>query len=86
MNSLMKADKYVHIIYYVIAFFIYLDLMLIMLAPNSQMGIVGTGLLLAIIPGIISTFILIKKRSNKLMFNILIPLGIILIILFGPGV
>ena len=86
MNTLMKTDKYVHIIYYVIAFFIYLDLILIMLAPDMQMGIVGTSCLLAVIPGIISTFIRIKKKSLKLIYNIFIPLGIIGIILFAPGV
>ncbi|WP_455717622.1 hypothetical protein [Anaerosporobacter sp.] len=87
MNTLMKTDKYVHIIYYVIAFFIYLDIILATFAPNSQIGIIGTGCVLAIIPAIISTFIGIKKKSFiKLMINIAIPIGIILIYLFGPGV
>ena len=86
MNTLMKVGKYAHILYYVLAFIVYVDLMLIMFAPDSQMGLVGTGCALAIIPGIISTFILIKKKSFLSKINIAIPIGIILIFLFGPGV
>ncbi len=63
MNNLIKSSKYIHIIYYVIALFIYVDLILIMFAPTLQMGIVGTGCLLATIPGILSTFLLIKEKS-----------------------
>lgn len=87
MNNLIKSSKYIHIIYYVIALFIYVDLILIMFAPTLQMGIVGTGCLLATIPGILSTFLLIKEKSFiKLTINIGIPIGIIFIFLFGPGV
>ena len=87
MNTLMKVGKYTHIIYYVIAFFVYFDLMLIMFAPESQMGIVGTGCLLGLIFGSISTFLRIKEKSIiKTEVNIGIALGVILIILFGPGV
>ena len=85
MNTLMKAGKYAHILYYVLAFIVYVDLMLIMIAPESQMGLVGTGCALAIIPGILSTFILIKKKSFLRKINYAIPIGIILIILFGPN-
>lgn len=83
----MKLNKYIYIMYYIIAFLTYLDFVLIMFAPNLQIGIVGIGCLLSIILGIISTFLLIKEKYfMRLIINIGILIGIIIIILFGPGV
>ena len=87
MTTLKTVSKYTHIIYYIAASVVFVDFVLMMIAPNFQIGIAGTAAVLGLLLGLISIFLAIKEKSFlKLIIDIVIPIGLFLIFLFGPGI
>ena len=87
MDTFKTLSKYVHILYYITALVVFVDFILMMIAPNFHIGIAGTAAVLGSILGLISIFLAIKEKSFlNLIIDIIIPVGLFLIFLFGPGI
>ena len=87
MNIFKTVSKYAHILYYIAAFVVFVDFLLMIIAPDVQIGIAGTATILGFILGITSIFLAIKEKSFlKLIIDLIIPIVLFLIFLFGPGI
>lgn len=87
MNKYKRSGKYVYVLYCVIIFFVFVDLMLITFAQEFQIGLLGVCCLIATLPGLVSTLIIFEEKSFlRSALNFGIAVGIILIILFVPGI
>lgn len=87
MDTFKTLSKYVHILYYITALVVFVDFILMMIAPNFHIGIAGTAAVLGSILGLISIFLAIKEKSFlNLIIDIIIPVVLFLIFLFGPGI
>ena len=87
MDTFKTLSKYVHILYYITALVVFVDFILMMIAPNFHIGIAGTAAVLGSILGLISIFLAIKEKSFlNLIIDIIIPVVLFLIFLFGLGI